>query len=192
MIIGSFDIETDILKKIEDGNVLLHIMHMNTAVNKSNYSAALIECQSAIDVCIKEEDKVYCLYTKALILFYANRNDECCDFIMENMKKFKKVFKYYSLVLCRIYNMLWQCNYRRKKYLQSLLDLCNITYLSGVLQIICFAVLFGAIVKKVSIDLFFINGQLAMAVLFAVVWFFITIVAMFYFNKCYLIPKKEI
>lgn len=192
MILGSFDIETDVLKKIEDGDILLQVAKINSAVKKSNYSVALMECEKAIDLCSKDEDRVYCIYTKALILYYANKSDECCKLINKNISKFKKVFKYYSLELCRIYTMLWHCNFRRKKYLKSIINLCNCTYLSGVLQTICFIFILSALVKRISIDIFYVNGQFMMTFLSGILGVIVTIILMFFFNKALQIPKKEI
>lgn len=191
-IFGNFDVETRILDKIDDDNLLIHIDKMDKAVTAKNYNMALVHVNRAIDKCSNENYRVYCLYAKAVILYYDNDNNKCAKFIEDNMDDFKRVFKFASIELWRLFTMLWNCQYRQKKYFSSICSMCSLKYFSGLLQTVCYTVILILLAYNVSFKMFYLSGDFIGTVLSAAVLPVFTSAILFIFNGSFKIRKKQL
>lgn len=189
---GNFDVESKILDKITDIKLIEYVDRIDKLVFKKAYKSAAMECMSAQDKCESLEEKTYFAYVAALALYYDCDDDNCISFIEERMDDFRKVFSFASTELWRIHTMLWNCQFRKKKYIDSIGTLCSFKYLSGVLQIICFIFILCVPTYKASFQIYYAQGSYLLFILSIILNILFTSLIIFIFNGCFTIRKRPL
>lgn len=189
---GNFDVESKVLDKITDKNLIMIIDKIDNLMTKKAYKSTIVECMKAQDKCKSNEDKTYFAYVAALALYYNCDDDDCIRFIEENMEDFKKTFSFASTELWRIYTMLWNCQFRKKRYVEAIGTLCSFKYLSGVLQFLCYLFILMIPVYKLSFGVYYLQGSYLSAVASVVINILFSALIVFFFNGAFSIRKRPI